>query len=95
VATHLFQLAHLDSFSSTHSFVMMTFLCNCGFCTSGDVLKPYTSSRWILVVVHLFQLVNLEVFISVHFYVFPGSFWGRKQCFFFVCHNQTVDEVEV
>jgi hypothetical protein len=46
----------LTVFSSTYLSVMGTFLCNCGFYTSGAVLKPYTASRWILVADHLFQL---------------------------------------
>jgi hypothetical protein len=46
----------LTVFSSTRFSVMGTFLCNCGFFTYGAVLKPYTTSRWILVDDHLFQL---------------------------------------
>jgi hypothetical protein len=34
VATHLFQLAPFDSFSSTRSYVI---ICNCGLYTFGDV----------------------------------------------------------
>jgi hypothetical protein len=47
-------------FSSTRSSVL---LCNCGFYTSGGCLKPYTSSRWILVASHLIQL---DYFVCFH-----------------------------
>jgi hypothetical protein len=49
-------------FSSTHFFVMGTFICNCGFCTYEVVLNPYNASRWILVVSYLFQLDYFENF---------------------------------
>jgi hypothetical protein len=65
VATHLFQIPTGSSgkiFSSTHFFVMGTFICNCGFCTYRAILKPYTTSRWILVAAHLFQLDYFESF---------------------------------
>jgi hypothetical protein len=52
----------LTVFSSTCFSVMGTFLCNCGFCTSGAILKPYTTSRWILVAAHLFQLAYFGSF---------------------------------
>jgi hypothetical protein len=52
----------LTVFSSTCFSVMMTFLCNCGFFTSGAILKPYTTSRWILVAAHLFQLAYFGSF---------------------------------
>jgi hypothetical protein len=52
----------LTVFSSTRFSVMGTFLCNCGFCTYGVVLKPYTTSRWILVAAHLFQLAYFGSF---------------------------------
>jgi hypothetical protein len=35
----------LTVFSSTCFSIMGTFLCNCGFCTSRVVLKPYTTSK--------------------------------------------------
>jgi hypothetical protein len=50
-------------FSSTRFSVMGKFLCNCGFCTYGAILNPYTSSKWILVATHLFQVAY---FGSVH-----------------------------
>jgi hypothetical protein len=53
----------LTIFSSTHFFVMMPFLCNCGFYTSRDVLNPYATSRCIMVAGHLFQL---DYFGSFH-----------------------------
>jgi hypothetical protein len=52
----------LTVFSSTRFSVMMTFLCNCGFYTSGAILNPYTTSRWILVASHLFQLAYFGSF---------------------------------
>jgi hypothetical protein len=52
----------LTVFSSTCFSVMGTFLCNCGFCTYGVVLNPYTTSRWILVASHLFQLAYFGSF---------------------------------
>jgi hypothetical protein len=52
----------LTVFSSTRFSVMGTLVCNCGFCTYGDVLKPYTAFRWIFVVAHLFQLAYFGSF---------------------------------
>jgi hypothetical protein len=52
----------LTIFSSTCFSVMGTFLCNCGFCTFGVVLNPYTTSRWIMVAAHLFQLACFGIF---------------------------------
>ena len=46
----------LTIFISSCFSVMMKFLCNCGFCTSGAFLKPYTKSRSILVASYLFEL---------------------------------------
>jgi hypothetical protein len=71
----------LTIFSSKHFSVMEKFLCNCGFCTSRDILKPYITSRWILVASHLFQMDYLGSFMSVHLSVLPEPFWGPKQCF--------------
>jgi hypothetical protein len=58
----------LTIFSSACFSVMGTFICNCGFCTSGVVLKPYTASRWILVATHLFQLAYFGIFHVITYF---------------------------
>jgi hypothetical protein len=66
-----FQLAHIDSFSSTRFSVMENFLSNCGFFTYRSILNLYTTSRWILVASHLFQLDYFENFhVNTSFYTF-------------------------
>jgi hypothetical protein len=53
---------NLTFFSSTRFYVIGKFVCNCGFFTYRAVLKPYTTSRWILVATHLFQLAYFGSF---------------------------------
>jgi hypothetical protein len=71
----------LTVFCSTCFSVTGTFLCNCGFCTFRVVIKPYTTSRWILVVSHLFQLAYF------------GSFHVSASLCTSLIHSQTIDKV--
>jgi hypothetical protein len=69
-----FQLAHLDSFQFNTFLSNGTLLCNYGFCTFEVVLKPYTTSRWILVVAHLVQLTYFGSFHLKYIFLY---FWGH------------------
>jgi hypothetical protein len=82
----------LTVFSSTCFSVMGTLLCNYGFCTSEVVLKPYTTSRWILVAAHLVQLAYFGQFSSQYIFLY---FWGCFEALnniFWACHSQTIDK---
>jgi hypothetical protein len=57
-------------------------------------MKPYIYYRFILVIYHLIQLIILDVFISTHLFVLRGSFWGPKQCFFFLSTTKLYTKLE-
>jgi hypothetical protein len=84
----------LTVFSSTCFSIMGTFICNYGFFTSGVVLKPYTTSRWILVVAHLFQLDYFGVF-HVSTYLYFDVCFGALNNVFLAFHSQNLDEFRV